>query len=423
MKKVIIIGAGFAGLNAAKKLVNKPGIEVTIIDKRNYHLFQPLLYQVAMAELSEAEIATPIRKLFSGARNVSVLQEEAIRIDREGMKVITTRASYEYDYLIMAVGVQHSYFGNEQWEEYAPGLKNLEQAVEIRRRVLDAFEQAERSNDKEEQKRLLTFVVIGGGPTGVELAGAIGEMSRITLAKEFTKIDPKMARVVLVEGGPRILPGFHAKLSSKVTRNLESLGVQVWTSSLVNQVDQEGVNIGKERLQCSTVLWAAGVTATRLNESLDVERDRLGRVIVAPDLSVPGNPEIFVLGDQAHFSHGREEALPGMAPVAMQQGRHAAKVILSEIKGNPRPDFQFRDKGQMATIGKSKAIVEIGPIRFSGFIAWLVWLFVHIYYLLGFKNRIFVLFQWSMAWLSGGRGARLIVNQDWRFYRNDKKKE
>ena len=422
-KQVVIVGGGFAGLNVAKGLANKSGVEVTLIDRRNYHLFQPLLYQVAMASLSPAEIAQPIRGLFGGSRNIRVIQSEVTGVDQEGKKVNTDHGDYPYDYLVLACGVQHSYFGHEEWEAFAPGLKTIEQATEIRRRVLTAFEMAEKEKDRQAQKKHLTFVVVGGGPTGVELAGAIGEMSRYTLAEDFWHIDPKLARVILIEAGPRILPSFDPKLASRVARDLEGLGVQVWTSSLVTGVDVDGVDVGEERILCSTVLWGAGVQASRLNKALEVVRDPQGRIVVEPDLSLPGKTEIFVIGDQASFSHYDGKPLPGMAPVAMQVGRKTAKNILAELAGKPRQPFNYLDKGQMATIGKSRAIVEYGPIKLTGFFAWVLWLVIHIYYLLGFKNRLFVMVQWAWAYLSQARGARLIVSKEWRFYQPKPKKE
>ncbi|MDX2471394.1 MAG: NAD(P)/FAD-dependent oxidoreductase [SAR324 cluster bacterium] len=422
MKKIIIVGGGFAGLNAAKKLAGKKDVDLTIIDKRNYHLFQPLLYQVAMSALSPADIAQPIRSLFTKEKNVRVLQEEVIAVDRKKRQLITNFDSYEYDYLILSCGVQHSYFGHEEWEEHAPGLKNLEQAREIRKRVLTAFELAEKEKDTVRQKQLLTFVVIGGGPTGVELAGAIGEMTRYTLAHDFNHIDPKISRIILIEAGERILPSFDPKLSSRVTRDLEHIGVQVWTKSMVTNIDSDGVNVGEERIQCSTVLWGAGVQAVTLNQKLDVERDRLGRVVVTPELCLKDNPEVFVIGDQAHFCpEGSDQPLPGIAPVAMQQGRFTAKNILAEIKGEKRKPFVYVDKGQMATIGSSRAIVEVGSLKLVGFVAWVLWLVIHIYYLLGFKNQFSVMVQWTWSYLSKARGARLIEEKDWRFY--PKKKE
>ncbi len=416
MKKVIIVGAGFAGLNAAKLLGNKKGIEVTVIDRKNHHLFQPLLYQVAMAGLSPAEIAIPIRSLLSRYKNIRVLKGLVEGVDFEKRQVIVDCGLFSYDYLILACGAKHTYFGNNEWEEHAPGLKTIEQATEIRRRVLNALEEAERENDPQRQKQLLTFVIVGAGPTGVELAGAIGEMSRYTLARDFRNIDPKLTRIILVEAGPRILPAFSEKLSSQATRNLEKLGVQAWTSSYVTHVDKNGVQIGKERIQAATVLWAAGVESASIGKQLGFPLDPQGRILVSDDMSVEGHSEVFVAGDQAHFSDQDGKMLPGIAPVAMQQGKFLAKNILREIQGKARLSFKYRDKGQMAAIGRNRAIAEVGTFQFHGFFAWILWLTIHIYYLTGFKNRLFVIVQWAIAHLSFHKGARLIINKEWRFY-------
>jgi NADH dehydrogenase len=415
MPHVVIIGGGFAGLNAAKGLGNVADIQVTLVDRTNHHLFQPLLYQVAMAGLSPADIAAPIRSILSGFRNIRVLQGEVQSIAPDRNTVVTDFGELTYDYLILACGARHSYFGHDEWEEYAPGLKNLEQATEVRRRVLLAYEEAERSNSAEVRKRFLTFVVVGGGPTGVELAGAIGEMSRFTLARDFRNIDAKLARVILLEAGPRIFPMFSEAQASKATRDLEHLGVQVWAGSAVTNIDANGVDIGSERIESATVLWAAGVKASPLGQAAGFEVDRQGRVQVEPDLSVKGRQNVFVAGDQACFIHQTGKPLPGTAPVAMQQGNYLARTIRRELAGKPREPFHFVDKGQMATIGRSRAIVEIGKWKLSGFIAWLMWLVVHIYYLTGFKNRLLVVLQWAWSYLTFHRGARLIVNREWRF--------
>ena len=416
--RVVIVGGGFAGLNAAKGFRRAKNVHVTLIDRRNHHLFQPLLYQVAMAGLSPADIAAPIRGILSKQDNVRVLQGEVRSVDFEGRKVRASFGDVPFDYLILACGAKHSYFGNDHWEAHAPGLKTVEQATEIRRRVLKAFEEAERSTSPDEQKRLLTFVVVGGGPTGVELAGAIGEMSRYTLAKDFRSIQPNLARVILIEGGSRILPMFSAKLSDRATRDLESLGVQVWTSSLVSDVNEHGVTVGDERINAGTVLWAAGVQASGLGSKLGFEVDRSGRVVVEPDLSVSGRPNVFVAGDQAHFATDNEGSLPGVAPVAMQQGRFLAANILRELDGSPRNQFRYTDKGKMATIGRSRAITEVGRFRLGGFFAWIVWLVVHVYYLTGFRRRFFVVLSWAWSYLTFRRGARLIVEKEWRLKKN-----
>ncbi len=417
MKKVVIAGGGFAGLNAAKMMGKAPGkVEVTLIDRNNHHLFQPLLYQVAMAGLSPAEIAAPIRSLLSAFRNIRVIQANVTAVHLEKRQLQADCGNFDYDYLLLACGAQHTYFGNDDWEKYAPGLKSIEQATEIRRRVLEAFEKAEIESDPKAQKSLLTFVIVGAGPTGVELAGAIGEMSRFTLARDFRNIDPKRTRVILIEAGPRILPGFHESLSAKAARQLEKLGVQVWVSSRVTQVDLQGVELGEERLRASTVLWAAGVEASGLGKQMGVDVDPQGRILVESDLSLADYPKVFVAGDQARFEQ-EGKLLPGQAPVALQQGRCIARNILREIDGQQRQPFRYLDKGQMATIGRSRAVLESGRVRLSGFLAWLAWLVVHIYYLTGFKNRLFVVIQWAWAYLSFRRGARLIVDREWRIFK------
>jgi NADH dehydrogenase len=409
MSRVVIVGAGFAGLNAAKGLGDAAGIDVLLLDRRNHHLFSPLLYQVAMAGLSPADIAAPIRSMLSDHKNVRVLLAEVSAVD-PGRRVLQTDiGEVPYDYLLLCSGATQSYFGHDEWKQYAPSLKTLDDATAIRAKVLLAFEEAERIADNDERKRYLTFVVVGGGPTGVELAGAIGEMSRFTLARDFKSIDASSARVFLIEAGPRILASFSEQLAARAVRDLENLGVQVWTSSMVTAIDADGVEIGKERLRAGTVLWAAGVTASPLGKTLGAQVDRQGRVVVEPDLSVKGYPNIFVAGDLALFTHQTGSGLPGTAPVAMQQGRYVGEMIRADLKGEPRRPFHFADKGQMATIGRSRAITEIGRLKFSGFLAWLVWLAVHIYYLTGFRNRLFVVLQWAWSYLTFGRGARLIV--------------
>jgi NADH dehydrogenase len=415
MKRVVIVGGGFAGLNAAKALGRASEVQVTLVDRRNHHLFQALLYQVAMAGLSPADIAQPIRSILARYRHTRVLQGEVTEVDLAGRKVITDIGELPYDYLVLCCGARHSYFGHDEWEEFAPGLKTLEQATEIRRRVLTAFEIAERVTDAAVRKKYLTFVIVGGGPTGVELAGAIGEMSRFTLARDFRSIDAKLTRVILIEAGPRILPMFDEELASRATRDLEGLGVQVWTNSLVTKVDADGVEVGQERIGAGTVLWAAGVAAEGIGRKLGVPCDRQGRVIVEPDLSVPGHSEVFIAGDLAHFAHQTGQPLPGLAPVAMQEGRTIAANILRELRGEPREQFRYFDKGQMATIGRSRAIAQVRRFKLKGFIAWLAWLVVHIYYLTGFRNRLLVVLQWAWSFLTFRRGARLIVSKEWRF--------
>jgi NADH:quinone reductase (non-electrogenic) len=419
MKQVLIVGAGFAGLNAAKRLRNAPGISVTVLDRENHHLFQPLLYQVAMAALSPADIAVPIRSLFARVHNIRVLKAEARQVDVGGRRVITDGGEFQYDYLLLACGSQHAYFGHEEWERYAPGLKTLPQATEIRRRVLEAFEAAERDQNVEARRRHLTFIVVGGGPTGVELAGAIGEMSRYTLTRDFRSIDPRQTRVILIEAGPRILPSFDTTLAARAMRDLESLGVQVWTHSRVTNVDDSGVDVGNEHVAASTVLWAAGVRAADVGRTLGATVDQVGRVKVGPDLTIPGHPEVFVLGDMARFEESEGKLLPGVALVAMQEGIYAADVVKKEVKRGAvaeRAPFRYHDLGQMATIGRSRAIAEFGRLRLAGYFAWWFWLIVHIYRLSGFRNRLSVLVQWAWSYMTFGRGARLIVGKEWQAY-------
>src|SRR5688572_2611375 len=417
MRRVVIVGGGFGGLNCARALQRRRDLSVTLIDRRNYHLFQPLLYQVAMAGLSPGDIASPIRGLFSSTSNVHVVQAEVEAINAEARRVLTTAGAYEYDYLVLAAGAQHAYFGKDEWEEHAPGLKTLEQATEIRRRVLSAFEQAECERDPAKRRALLTFVVVGGGPTGVELAGAIGEMTRFTLAKDFRNIDPKLTRIVLIEAGQRILPSFAPELSSRATSELERLGVQLWTNSSVTRITADGVYVGQEHLASTSVIWAAGVQASPVGATLGTEQDRQGRVVVRADLSVPGYPEVLVIGDQSHFKAPyMDRPLPGVASVAIQQGKHAARVICADLDGTRRTEFRYLDKGQMATIGRRRAVMQKGGFRSAGVFAWLVWLLVHIYFLSGFRNRLFVLIQWSWSYLTFARGTRLIVEKEWRSY-------
>lgn len=414
--KILVVGGGFVGINAAKILSRSDKIQLTLIDKSNHHLFQPLLYQVAAAGLSPAEIAVPIRSLFTDRENTNIVQDKILKVDLPKNSVSGSIKDYKYDYLILGAGSTHNYFGNEQWESRAPGLKTLSQATEIRRRIMTAFEKAEIEDDVEKRKNLLTFVVVGGGPTGVELAGAIGEMTRFTLARDFRKIDPTLTRIILVEAGSRILCSFDPSLSRLATRDLESLGVQVWTNSPVSELNNESILVGKELISSATVLWAAGTQASELGKSMSVELDGQGRVKVRNDLSLKGNPNVFVAGDQASFVGKDGKTLPGTAPVAMQQGKFIAKTILRELDSIPRKNFQYLDKGQMATIGRKKAIVEVRGLRFGGFLAWLAWLFIHIFYLSGFKNRVIVLIQWGYSYFSFSRGARLIINRNWRSF-------
>jgi NADH dehydrogenase len=415
--KIVIVGAGFAGLNAAKCLRDIAGVSVTVIDRENHYLFQPLLYQVAMAALSPADIAVPIRTMFTSSKNIRVVKAEAQRVDVAARKVITDAGEFAYDYLLLACGARHAYFGREDWEPFAPGLKTLPQATEIRRRVLEAFEAAEKETNFDERRRYLTFVVVGGGPTGVELAGAIGEMSRYTLAKDFRHIDPRQTRVILVEAGPRILPSFDEKLAARAMRDLESLGVQTWTGAPVTDITSEGVSIGAEKVAAATVLWAAGVKASEIGKTLaDTKLDRAGRVEVDAYLNIPQHPEVFVAGDMSRFVEESGKQLPGVALVAMQEGIYFADTIKAELKGKPRKPFRYRDLGQMATIGRSRAISEFGRLRLTGLFAWWFWLIVHIYRLSGFRNRLSVLIQWAWSYWTFGRGARLIVGKEWQAY-------
>lgn len=418
-KRVIIVGGGFAGLQAARGLGGAKEYSVTVIDRRNYHLFQPLLYQVAMAGLSPAEIAAPIRALLSRYANIEVLLGNVVSVDLKAQKVNVDFGELTFDYLILACGAKHSYFGHEDWEPLAPGLKTLEQATEIRRRVLTAFELAERESDSEKRKQLLTFIVVGGGPTGVELAGAIGEISRHTLVKDFRHIHADSARVILLEAGQRILPSFSADLSAKAARDLEGLGVQVWTWSRVTSMSEDGVRLGEESIRAKTVLWAAGVEPSSLNRNLGVAMDERQRVKVQGDLSLEAFPNVFVLGDQAAVLDRDNQVLPGLAPVAIQQGRYVARILRLEAKAGKRgKSFRYVDKGQMATIGRRSAVLQLGRLHMSGTMAWLAWLFVHIYYLIGFKNRLFVFLQWAWHYLSYSRGARLIMQKEWRSFKD-----
>ncbi len=408
---VVIVGAGFGGLNAAQALRRKP-VRLTVIDRKNHHLFQPLLYQVATASLSPAEIAAPIRSILRKSPDLEVMLAEATGVDVDAKQLILSDGSIDYDYLILAAGARHSYFGHDDWEPDAPGLKSLEDALEIRRRVLVAYERAERESDSIEQQRLLTFVVVGGGPTGAELAGALAEIANFSLVRDFDHIDPRSAKIYLVEANPRILMTFPERLSAKAVAFLQSLGVEVRTGISVTGVDSGGVTLQSgERIECRTVLWAAGVTASPLGRALGLEVDRAGRVLIQPDLTVPGHPEIFVIGDQVTLSGADGKPLPGVAPVAIQQGRHAAANLLREIAGEPLQPFVYKDRGNMAVIGRNRGIAVMGRFKLSGFIAWAAWLFVHIINLIGFRNRFVVLTQWAWSYLTFQRSARLITDR------------
>lgn len=418
MKKthIVIVGGGFGGLSAAKSLAKNPDLKITLIDKNNYHLFQPLLYQVAMAGLSPAEIAYPLRVLLSSYKNVDILMGKVVSINKEEKYLETEEDKISFDYLILACGSTTSYFNSPEWEKFAPSLKSLQQATDIRRRVFLAFERAEREASQEEKKKLMTFVIVGAGPTGVELAGSLGEITRFSIQKDFHHITTEQTRILLVEGGPRVLSSMTPEMSSEAERELKELGVEVRTNSKVSKISDDGIVIGDEFIPASTVLWAAGVASNPINKTLDVGLDRQGRVIVQKDLRVPGFPFIFVIGDQAHCQSPIENvALPGLAPVAMQQGRFVGKIIRRTVEGREVPDtFVYTDKGQMATIGRSRAVAMYKGLSFAGFTAWMAWLLVHIYYLIGFKNRLFVLFQWSWTYLTYRRGARLIIQKDYK---------
>jgi NADH dehydrogenase len=402
--RVLILGCGFGGLWAAQALRKAP-VEVTVVDRTNHHLFTPLLYQVATAGLSAPAIAAPIRHVLARQTNTTVLMGEARGIDVGGKRVMLEDGSgLPYDYLIVATGSMHSYFGNDAWAPFAPGLKTLEDAFEIRSRVLLAFERAERESDPAKRAAWLTFVVVGAGATGVELAGTLAEIARHTLKGEFRRYDPRNARVVLVEGTDRVLPPYPPQLSEKARLQLERLGVTVWLGKRVTGVDAEGVTLGNERLVAKTVLWAAGVATSPLGRALGAPLDRAGRVQVEPDLSVPGHPEIFVVGDLAAVKD-----VPGIAPAAKQMGRHAAVNLLRKISGKPAAAFKYRDYGQLATIGRNAAVADFGRIRLSGYPAWLVWLIAHIYFLINFRNRIVVMLDWAWAYWTFNRYARVIT--------------
>ena len=407
---VVIIGGGFGGLSAAKAL-RKADVQVTVLDRRNHHVFQPLLYQVATATLSPGDIAAPIRWILRNARNVRVLLGEAVRIDVSARRVeLADGGALDYDYLIVSSGSSHAYFGHDQWEPFAPGLKTLEDAITIRRRILIAFEKAERETDPMRQRELLTFVIVGGGPTGVELAGTLAEIARQTLRDEFRSIDTSLARIVLVEAS-RLLATFPDSLQEAARRSLKRLGIEIKEGVAVTHIDAHGVMVGNERLDAGTIVWAAGVAASPLVKTLGAPLDRAGRVIVEPDLSIPGHPEVFVVGDAAAFLHQGGKLLPGVAQTAMQGATQAAKNIVRRELGQPTLPFVYRNLGNMAIVGRGSAIADLPWARFSGVIGWLSWLFLHIFMLIGFRNRVVVLIEWAVAFLTFQRGARLITEQ------------
>ena len=405
---VVIIGAGFGGLSAAKTL-SRSNLKVTPIDRHNYHLFQPLLYQVATAALSPADIASPIRAIVRRQRNISVILANVSGIDLERKEVIAEDHRVAFDRLIVATGAQHAYFGHDEWASYAPGLKTIDDATYLRRRILLAFEKAETETDAAERQRLLNFVIVGGGATGVEMSGAIAELAKRALASDFRTIDPRQARIYLVEAAPRLLTPFDPRLSAAAKRSLGQLGVEVHLNSGVTAADCSGVSIGNERIEARTIIWAAGVMASPAGRWLSAKTDRAGRVIVNQDLSVPDHPNVFVIGDAAHALGVNGAPLPGVAPVAKQQGAYVARLIKLALQGRSAPPFRYRDFGSLATIGRKRAVAELGGLRLSGFMAWLLWSVAHIYFLIGFRNRAVVAMNWAWNYLTFQRGTRLIT--------------
>jgi len=416
---VVIVGGGFGGLYAAQALGKAP-VKVTLIDKRNFHLFQPLLYQVATGKLSPADISSPLRGVLSRQKNTKVLMGEVMDVDPKEQKVKLQNEELSYDTLIVATGVSHHYFGNEQWSETAPGLKTVEDALEMRRRIFLAFEAAEKETDPEKRRAWLTFVLVGGGPTGVELAGSLAELAYSTLKNDFRNIDTSEAKILLLEGMDRILPPYPPELSAKAKASLERLGVTVQTNALVTNIEDNVVSIRRgeqtEQIPAQTILWAAGMKASGMGQVLaegtGAQLDRAGRVMVNPDLSVPEHPNIFVIGDLANFSHQNGKPLPGVAPVAMQEGLYVARLIEKRLKGDTLPAFHYKDYGSLAVIGRNSAVVDLGFIKFSGFPAWLAWIFVHILFLIEFDNKLIVMIQWGWDYFTRKRGARLITNQE-----------
>jgi len=408
LPQVVIVGGGFGGLTAAKSLKRAP-VQVTLIDRTNHHLFQPLLYQVAIAGLSPGDIAAPIRTVLRRQKNAQVVLEEVTGVDLSSQIVHTRHSDYSYDYLVVSTGGRTSYFGHDAWRKHAPGLKDLDDAIEIRNRVLLAFEAAEKETDPAKRLGLLTFVVVGGGPTGVEIAGSIAELARFVLSRDFRSINSREANILLVEGGPSILSTFDAGLASSAVSQLNELGVSVRVNAKVTDITENGVYLGEEFLPAATVIWAAGVEATSLTRTLGVETDRAGRLKVLPDLTIPGYQNAFAVGDMVTFPYQTGKPLPGVSPVALQMGAAAARNIERSLKGEPLKDFRYFDKGNMATIGRSRAIAEIGPVKLSGWIAWLAWLTIHIFFLIGFRNRAVVLFNWAWSYFTYQRGTRLIT--------------
>jgi NADH dehydrogenase len=408
-KSVVIVGGGFGGLDAAKALDGAP-VDVTVIDRRNHHVFQPLLYQVATASLNPSEIAAPIRRILRKQENAEVILGNVTGVDRKARKVLMVDGEVEYDYLILATGVTHSYFGHDEWAQHAPGLKTISDALELRRKIFIAFEAAEREPHTDHRDAWMTFVIVGGGPTGVELAGALAEITRHTLRSDFRRIDPRAARVILVEGESRVLPAMKQRLSDKARVQLQKLGVQVRLDAYVTSIDETGVRIGDEHILTHNVLWAAGVAASPLGKSLGVPLDRAGRVLVNPDLTLPGDDRVYVIGDLASLKQDGEP-VPGVAPAAMQEGRHAAENIRHAVDGQVRQPFRYLDKGTLATIGRAAGVADIRGIQLSGAVAWLSWLLVHIWFLIGFRNRVFVMMEWARSYLTYERQARLITGE------------
>jgi NADH dehydrogenase len=407
---VVIVGGGFGGLYAARCLRRAP-VRITLIDRRNYHLFQPLLYQVATAALNPSDIAAPIRSVLRHQKNASVILAEVTSVDPVSRRLTLVDGDLSYDYLVLATGATHSYFGHPEWEQFAPGLKTIEDALEIRKRVLLAFEAAEREPDRDKRAGWLTFVIIGAGPTGVELAGALSEIARQTMIRDFRTFDPSSARVILIEGLPRVLPPYPQSLSESAARQLRHLGVEVLTGALVTNVDGHSVQIGERRIPTRTVLWCAGVEASSLAQTLGAPLDRAGRVEVDENLNVPGHPELFVIGDLAAVKQADGRPVPGVAPAAIQAGQYAAKQIAAVVAGRHGEPFRYWDKGSLATIGRAAGVADFGRIRLSGFVAWFAWLAIHIFFLIGFRNRFLVISQWAWAYLTYQRGARLITGQ------------
>jgi len=410
MKRIVIIGGGFGGLYAAKTLA-KTEASITLVDRRNYHLFQPLLYQVATAALNPSDIAAPIRAVLRKQKNASVIMGDVQAIDADRRIVMMADGDLAYDILIVATGATHSYFNHSEWEQNAPGLKTIEDALEIRRRVLRAFEAAERETDPERQKAWLTFVIVGAGPTGVELAGALSEIARQTMLRDFRRINPSSARVILVEGKERVLPPYPPPLSAKAADQLRNLGVEVVTNAVVTRISDHEVCVGETTIPTRTILWAAGVQASPLAKSLGVALDRAGRVLIEPDLSIAGHPDVFVIGDLAAVKNDDGSLVPGVAPAAIQEGIHTAKNIARILNGQPTLPFRYRDKGSLATIGRAAGVADFGRVKLSGFVAWAAWLAIHIFFLIGFRNRVLVILQWAWAYLTYQRGARLITGK------------